>query len=140
MEQVPPASRSVRFGTFEVDLRAGELRQTASSLTSSSRQGTFGCWIMRIATTRYLPRCGDGSSHAKLLSGFTTGHRLLAEVTPKLGTFHDNFEWRDPLPELGDWIQFAGQVGTAPRDEPSHAESRTSSPQRYSDGEFAFLH
>jgi hypothetical protein len=26
------------------------------------------------------------------------------------GTFHDNFEWRDPLPELGDWIQSAGQV------------------------------
>jgi len=35
---------------------------------------------------------------------------LLAEVTPKAGTFHDNFEWRDPLPELGDWIYFAWQV------------------------------
>lgn len=35
---------------------------------------------------------------------------LLAEVTPKPGTFHDNFEWGDPLPELGDWIHFARQV------------------------------
>jgi predicted ATP-grasp superfamily ATP-dependent carboligase len=30
---------------------------------------------------------------------------LLAELTPKPGTFHDNFEWKDPLPELGDWIR-----------------------------------
>jgi predicted ATP-grasp superfamily ATP-dependent carboligase len=30
---------------------------------------------------------------------------LLAELTPKPGTFHDNFLWRDPLPELGDWIR-----------------------------------
>jgi hypothetical protein len=35
---------------------------------------------------------------------------LLAEVTPKPGTFHDNFEWTDPLPELGDWIHFVRQV------------------------------
>jgi predicted ATP-grasp superfamily ATP-dependent carboligase len=30
---------------------------------------------------------------------------LLAELTPKPGTFHDNFVWRDPLPEFGDWIR-----------------------------------
>jgi predicted ATP-grasp superfamily ATP-dependent carboligase len=35
---------------------------------------------------------------------------LLAEVTPNPGTFHDNFEWTDPLPELGDWIHFVRQV------------------------------
>jgi predicted ATP-grasp superfamily ATP-dependent carboligase len=35
---------------------------------------------------------------------------LLAELTPRLGTFHDNFMWQDPLPELGDWIRFAQQV------------------------------
>jgi hypothetical protein len=23
------------------------------------------------------------------------------------GTYHDNFNWRDPLPELGDWLDFA---------------------------------
>jgi len=35
---------------------------------------------------------------------------LLAELTPKLGRFHDNFLWRDPLPELGDWIRLIQQV------------------------------
>ena len=29
---------------------------------------------------------------------------LLAVMTPVPGTFHDNFQWRDPLPELGDWL------------------------------------
>jgi predicted ATP-grasp superfamily ATP-dependent carboligase len=31
---------------------------------------------------------------------------LLAEMTPVPGTFHDNFQWADPLPELGDWLDF----------------------------------
>jgi predicted ATP-grasp superfamily ATP-dependent carboligase len=29
---------------------------------------------------------------------------LLAVMTPRPGTFHDNFQWQDPLPELGDWL------------------------------------
>lgn len=29
---------------------------------------------------------------------------LLEVMTPRPGTFHDNFQWRDPLPELGDWL------------------------------------
>ncbi|MDT4954763.1 MAG: hypothetical protein QOJ02_2901 [Acidobacteriota bacterium] len=32
---------------------------------------------------------------------------LLDFLTPVKGTFHDNFMWRDPLPELGDWLDFA---------------------------------
>ncbi len=35
---------------------------------------------------------------------------LLAELTPKPGRFHDNFVWRDPLPELADWIRLIQQV------------------------------
>jgi predicted ATP-grasp superfamily ATP-dependent carboligase len=31
---------------------------------------------------------------------------LLAVMTPVSGTFHDNFQWHDPLPELGDWLSF----------------------------------
>jgi hypothetical protein len=27
-------------------------------------------------------------------------------MTPVPGTFHDNFQWADPLPELGDWLDF----------------------------------
>ncbi len=44
--------------------------------------------------------------------GFFPGRwsTLLAELTPHLGTFHDNFMWHDPLPELGDWIRFAQQI------------------------------
>lgn len=44
--------------------------------------------------------------------GFFPGRwsTLLAELAPRFGTFHDNFMWQDPLPELGDWIHFAQQV------------------------------
>jgi predicted ATP-grasp superfamily ATP-dependent carboligase len=38
---------------------------------------------------------------------------LLAELTPRLGTFHDNFMWQDPLPELGDWLHLVRQVRDA---------------------------
>jgi predicted ATP-grasp superfamily ATP-dependent carboligase len=32
---------------------------------------------------------------------------LAAMLTPVPGTRHDNFSWRDPLPEAGDWLDFA---------------------------------
>jgi predicted ATP-grasp superfamily ATP-dependent carboligase len=32
---------------------------------------------------------------------------LAAVLTPTPGVYHDNFQWRDPLPELGDWLNFA---------------------------------
>jgi predicted ATP-grasp superfamily ATP-dependent carboligase len=32
---------------------------------------------------------------------------LLSMLIPVRGTFHDNFSLRDPLPELGDWLDFA---------------------------------
>jgi predicted ATP-grasp superfamily ATP-dependent carboligase len=31
---------------------------------------------------------------------------LAAVVAPVAGTYHDNFSWRDPMPELGDWLHF----------------------------------
>jgi predicted ATP-grasp superfamily ATP-dependent carboligase len=31
---------------------------------------------------------------------------LAAVLTPVRGTYHDNFSLRDPLPELGDWLDF----------------------------------
>lgn len=36
-------------------------------------------------------------------------------LTPVRGTFHDNFQLRDPLPELGDWLDFARRVPQALR-------------------------
>ena len=32
---------------------------------------------------------------------------LSSVMRPVLGTYHDNFQWRDPLPEIGDWLSFA---------------------------------
>ena len=34
---------------------------------------------------------------------------LRAFLTPMPGTRHDNFSWRDPLPEVGDWVDFIGR-------------------------------
>jgi predicted ATP-grasp superfamily ATP-dependent carboligase len=31
-------------------------------------------------------------------------HTLLHVLMPVPGTYHDLFQWRDPLPEFGDWI------------------------------------
>jgi hypothetical protein len=30
-------------------------------------------------------------------------------LRPVVGTRHDNFMWSDPLPELGDWLDFLGR-------------------------------
>ncbi|HYM75131.1 MAG TPA: ATP-grasp domain-containing protein [Candidatus Dormibacteraeota bacterium] len=35
---------------------------------------------------------------------------LMAVLTPTPGMFHDNFQWRDPLPEFGDWLNFLKRV------------------------------
>jgi predicted ATP-grasp superfamily ATP-dependent carboligase len=37
---------------------------------------------------------------------------LLSELTPVPGTYHDNFRWEDPLPELGDWLSLVARAGT----------------------------
>jgi predicted ATP-grasp superfamily ATP-dependent carboligase len=38
-------------------------------------------------------------------------HTLLTVLTPIPGAFHDNFQWQDPLPELGDWLAFLQKAG-----------------------------
>jgi predicted ATP-grasp superfamily ATP-dependent carboligase len=62
---------------------------------------------------------GDFRHMVEVLKGRPVGYpgefprawpTLLAELRPKLGRFHDNFMWQDPLPELGDWIGFLRQV------------------------------
>jgi predicted ATP-grasp superfamily ATP-dependent carboligase len=35
---------------------------------------------------------------------------LAAVLTPVPGTFHDLFTWDDPLPELGDWVNFSRRI------------------------------
>jgi predicted ATP-grasp superfamily ATP-dependent carboligase len=62
---------------------------------------------------------GDFRHLLKVLKGRPAGYpgkfpkrlpTLLAELSPVRGTFHDNFMWQDPLPELGDWIQALHQA------------------------------
>jgi hypothetical protein len=35
---------------------------------------------------------------------------LAAVLKPVPGTFHDLFLWNDPLPEVGDWLNFARRI------------------------------
>ncbi|MCA1626529.1 MAG: hypothetical protein LC742_00990 [Acidobacteria bacterium] len=57
---------------------------------------------------------------------------LAAFLTPTAGTFHDNFTWRDPLPEFGDWLDFvfrrlpAGARRSTAAGKDLHAEGRYS--------------
>ena len=57
---------------------------------------------------------------------------LAAFLTPIPGTFHDNFTWRDPLPEFGDWVDFvfhklpAGARRRSAAGKDLHAEGRYS--------------
>ena len=37
-------------------------------------------------------------------------HTLLSVLMPVPGTYHDLFQLRDPLPELGDWISFVQRI------------------------------
>jgi predicted ATP-grasp superfamily ATP-dependent carboligase len=54
-------------------------------------------------------------------------------LLPVPGTYHDNFEWRDPLPELGEWLDFLlrklPKVERTSQSTPeSYAQSRYSHP------------
>ena len=35
---------------------------------------------------------------------------LIDFLTPVSGTRHDMFQWRDPLPEAGDWLHFSAEI------------------------------
>jgi len=54
---------------------------------------------------------------------------LAAVLTPVPGTFHDLFSWDDPLPEVGDWINFSRRIFTQ---RPAH-RSADSSPHETAD-------
>lgn len=58
---------------------------------------------------------------------------LAAILTPVAGTHHDNFSLRDPLPELGDWLDFAlhrvrARVAPGAAAKAWHAKGRPSHP------------
>jgi len=35
---------------------------------------------------------------------------MFSVMAPVPGTYHDNFQWQDPLPELGDWLDLLGRI------------------------------
>lgn len=72
--------------------------------TTAYREGVQCRWLL-----------GDARHLAEVLRGappafpgvFPKRISTLASVlTPSAGMRHDNFAWRDPLPELGDWLHF----------------------------------
>ena len=114
----------------------------------------FPAWLAELAETgdvaapkpyRAGVRCrwflGDARHLAEVLRGAPAGYpakfpgrvsTAAAMLMPHPGTWHDNFSWRDPLPELGDWLDFA--VRKLPRSARArskdlwHGERRTSHP------------
>jgi len=89
----------------------------------------FPAWLAELAENGDIPnkskfRCGivcrwllgDFRHVIEVLKGAPDGYprpypdrwrSLLSVLTPHRRTYHDNFQWRDPLPELGDWLNFA---------------------------------
>lgn len=58
---------------------------------------------------------GDFRHVIEILKGAPAGYpraypslwqTLVAVLTSRPGTYHDNFQWRDPGPEFGDWLSF----------------------------------
>jgi predicted ATP-grasp superfamily ATP-dependent carboligase len=73
-------------------------------LTTSYRRGVRCRWFLgdvrHVAEVlRGAPPSFPGAFPARLPT-------LAAVLTARAGTYHDNFAWRDPLPELGDWLHF----------------------------------
>ena len=75
---------------------------------SLSRAGVVCRWML-----------GDCRHLVEVLKGAPAGYprpypdrwrTLLAVMTPGRGIYHDNFQWHDPLPELGDWLNFVGRA------------------------------
>ena len=89
----------------------------------------FPAWLAELAENGDLPNqsrfrssivcrwlLGDFRHVIEVLKGAPDGYprpypdrwrTLFAVLTPHRRTYHDNFQWRDPLPELGDWLNFA---------------------------------
>lgn len=68
------------------------------------REGVRCRWLLGDArhlleVWRGAPRGFPGKFPARLPT-------LISVLTPAPATHHDNFQWRDPLPEVGDWLDF----------------------------------
>ncbi|HEY2905366.1 MAG TPA: ATP-grasp domain-containing protein [Vicinamibacterales bacterium] len=73
-------------------------------LTTTYREGVRCRWLLGdarhlVEVLRGAPPSFPGAFPARLST-------FAAVLSASAGTYHDNFEWRDPLPELGDWLHF----------------------------------
>ena len=75
---------------------------------SPARSGVTCRWLL-----------GDCRHLIEVLRGAPAGYpraypnrwrTIAAVLTPKGGTYHDNFQWRDPGPEFGDWLSFMNRA------------------------------
>jgi len=69
---------------------------------SQSRSGVVCRWL--VGDFRHLIEVVKGAPPGYPRAYPDRWRTLAAVLTPNLGTYHDNFQWRDPLPELGDWL------------------------------------
>ncbi len=82
----------------------GDVEQQNLEKQNSFRTGVRCRWLL--GDFRHLVEVWRGAP-AGYPRPFPGRWRTLLEVlTPVPGTFHDNFQWADPLPELGDWLDF----------------------------------
>jgi predicted ATP-grasp superfamily ATP-dependent carboligase len=65
-------------------------------------------WLL--GDVRHLVEVWRGAPSGYPLAYPSRLRTLLDVLTPVPGTFHDCFQWQDPLPELGDWLSFAGRL------------------------------
>ena len=78
----------------------GEVRER-----SPYREGVRCRWLL--GDFRHLVEVWRGAPEG-YTGRFPTRFGALRDfLRPAAGTFHDNFSWRDPWPELGDWLDFA---------------------------------
>lgn len=98
-----PIHAGVDFPLLLAKLAAGE----HARLTTGYRAGVRCRWFLGDA--RHLVAVFKGPPAGfpeRFPSRLTT---LVQELLPVPGTFHDNFQLSDPLPELGDWLHFFGR-------------------------------
>ena len=78
--------------------------------SSRYRTGVRCRWLL--GDFRHLVEVWRGAPHGYPCKYPNRWRTLFDVVRPVRGTMHDNFTISDPLPELGDWLDFVRQLPT----------------------------
>jgi predicted ATP-grasp superfamily ATP-dependent carboligase len=79
-----------------------------ASAAGTYREGVRCRWLL--GDVRHLIEVWRGAPPSYPCPYPSRWRTLVEFLTPRRGTYHDNFEWSDPLPELVDWLDFAFRV------------------------------